>query len=187
MNDDYLSTIDQVLISLRRIIRAVDLHSKKLVQTFGLTGPQLVVLAELEKLGRESISKVAKNVHLSHATVTDILFRLEKQGLVNREKSETDKRKVTVTLTEKGREVVKRKPSLLHEKLAAEFMGLRQWEQTMLLSSLQRIVAMMEMEKETADSTTILVSGPLGIPPEPQVSCMDAGAMEEEGAGMGKE
>lgn len=160
----------------------MDLHSKKLVQTFGLTGPQLVALSELDKLGQASISEVAKNIHLSHATVADILFRLEKQSLVTRERNETDKRKVSVTLTDKGRDVISKKPSLLHEKLTKEFEELEQWERTMLLSSLQRIVAMMEMEKETADSTNILVSGPLGLLPETQVSYLDAGAMEEERA-----
>ena len=184
MKEDIPSTIDQLLISLRRIIRAVDLHSKKLVQTFGLTGPQLVVLSELEKMGQASISELAKNIHLSHTTVADILFRLEKHTLVAREKNEKDKRKVSVTLTDKGRDVIAKKPSLLHEKLTEEFMGLEQWERTMLLSSLQRVVSMMEMEKETADSTTILVSGPLGPSPETQMGYLTHGAVvaEEEQA-----
>ena len=36
--------VDQILSALRRVMRAVDLHSRQLVQSHGLTGPQALVL-----------------------------------------------------------------------------------------------------------------------------------------------
>ena len=38
---------DEVVVALRRIARAIDLHSRHLAQEFGLTGPQAVLLKEL--------------------------------------------------------------------------------------------------------------------------------------------
>ena len=41
---------DQIVVAIRQIIRAVDLHSRRLVQAHGLTGPQLAVLQEVSRL-----------------------------------------------------------------------------------------------------------------------------------------
>ena len=40
---------EDVIIALRQIVRAIDLHSKKLAQQFGLTGPQIAIIKEIEK------------------------------------------------------------------------------------------------------------------------------------------
>lgn len=163
-NDQFYA--ESILIMLRRIIRSVDLHSRKLVQVFGLTGPQLFLLTEIIKCEQPSISDLAQRVHLSHATVTDILYRLEKRNLVTRERSASDKRRVTVRATDEGRKLVEQKPSLLQEKLVEEFAKLQDWEKTLMLSSLQRVVTMMEMEKETLDSSPILTTGPISASSE---------------------
>ena len=74
----------QVVAALRRIIRAIDLHSRSLVQRFGLTGPQLVVLKELIERSPRPVSELAAAVNLSQATVTGILDRLERKDMIAR-------------------------------------------------------------------------------------------------------
>ena len=72
---------DEVLRNLRRIIRAIDLHSKQLVNHYGLTGSQALLMRELLQEGKGlPVSMLAQRVSLSHATVTDILNRLAKIG-----------------------------------------------------------------------------------------------------------
>lgn len=175
-NDQFYA--DSILIMLRRIIRSVDLHSRKLVQVFGLTGPQLFLLTEIIKCEQPSISDLAQRVHLSHATVTDILCRLEKRNLVTRERSASDKRRVTVRATDEGRKLVEKKPSLLQEKLVDELAKLEDWEKTLTLSSLQRIVSMMEMEDETLDSSPILTTGPISASSEQSLSYLTGQDMQ---------
>jgi DNA-binding MarR family transcriptional regulator len=135
---------EQIMRALRRIIRAVDLRSRFLVNRYGLTGPQLVVLRELSRQGEVPAGELTKAVHLSQATVTGIIDRLEKRGLVHRGRSERDKRCVLVRLTPTGRDVLTRAPPLLHESFVSELNKLRDWERTQILSSLQRVVSMME-------------------------------------------
>lgn len=154
---------DDVLIALRKIIRAVDLHSRRLVQKHGVTGPQLVVLREISGTEDLSISRLAERVSLSHATVTNVLERLEKRGYVIRKRSDTDRRRVIVEITPAGAVLMESKPSLLQEKFINEFERLEDWEKTQILSSLQRVVSMMAMEEETKDSSPILVSGPMAV------------------------
>ena len=64
---------DQVLVALRRVIRATDLHSKRLSKHAGLTGPQLLIMRAIRELGEVTIGTIAENVSLSQATVTTIL------------------------------------------------------------------------------------------------------------------
>lgn len=155
----------EVLISLRRIIRAIDLHSRSLIQRFGLTGPQLIILEELEERGECSISELAKAISLSMATVTGILSRLESRDLIERRRDEQDRRKVLVTTTSACKEVLSRAPTPLQESFISEFDKLHDWEQTLMVSSLQRIVTM--MEATTIDATPMLVTGAIDEPAKP--------------------
>lgn len=137
----------EVLQALRRIIRAIDLQSRHLIKQFGLTGPQLVVLEELQMHPNITVGGVAKNVALSQATVTNIVDRLEYKGYVQRYRSTRDKRCVFVQITELAVEKLKENPSLLQQQFLRRFNNLDEWEQTLLLSSLQRIVSMMNAEE----------------------------------------
>lgn len=160
MNAD--ETLDKVLIALRRIIRAVDLHSHSLSQRYGLTGPQLVILRELLRRGEISGSELAGAVSLSLATVTGILTRLEARGLVSRRRSESDKRRVLVRTTPAAERLLEAAPPPLQESFARQFERLKDWEQSLILSSLQRLVTMMEARE--LDASPFLTTGSLDRP-----------------------
>ncbi|MBN9288740.1 MAG: MarR family transcriptional regulator [Gammaproteobacteria bacterium 39-13] len=145
-----------VLVELRKIMRAIDLHSKKLMQSFGLTGPQMIILKEIIKAERMPISLLAKNASLSHATVTSILDRLAKKEYVVRVRDVEDKRKIYVQASEQAKELISRAPALLQENFIEEFIKLEDWEQSLLLSSLQRIASMMNAKK--IDASPILIN-----------------------------
>ena len=104
---------EDIVSALRRIVRAIDLQSRRMMDACGLTGPQLVVLREVGRLSGASISALARSVSLSQPTVSGILERLEKRGLVRRERSEQDRRSVFVTLTPQGGRTLRDAPSLL--------------------------------------------------------------------------
>lgn len=137
----------EVLVTLRRIIRATDLQSKRMVKASGLTIPQVMVLRAIADLGDVTVRRVSDEVSLSQATVTTILNRLEARGLVTRVRSETDKRVVNARLTPDGRSVLESAPTLLHEKFIARFEGLNSREQREILVALQRVAEMMDAEE----------------------------------------
>lgn len=111
---------DDVLIALRKIIRAIDLHSKKLDQQHGVTGPQVLVLTTLlANTAPLTVGEVARRANLSQATVTDILDRLERRGLIRRERSDEDKRRVLVTPTELAAPLLRSTPPLLQDSFTA--------------------------------------------------------------------
>lgn len=136
--------IEEVLVALRRVIRATDLHSRHLVRTASVTGPQLLLLQTLNNKGDMTISELARDMSLSQATVTTILDRLEKRELLIRVRSETDRRKVYPRLTEQGRKILANAPMALQDNFVRKFGNLDDWEQSMIIASLQRIAEMMD-------------------------------------------
>ena len=148
---------DEVLISLRRILRATSIHSSKLRRSVGLSSAQLLVLQTAKEQKRPTASEIAKSVSLSQATITTILTELEKRDLLLRERSETDRRRVHVSLTKHGREVLRSAPKPLQESFAARFTELPSWEQLQILSVLEHVAVMMDAEE--LDAAPLLSEG----------------------------
>lgn len=155
MNSNDLS--DEVLSSLRRIVRAMDLQSRQLVRSHGLTGPQIYLLKALNSLGETTVGRLAEYVNSSKPTVTDILNRLEKQQLVTRIRSDKDKRCVQVKVTGLALKKLGKSPPLLQEAFAQRFEELQKWEQFQLLSSLHKVAELMDMK--TLNNSLFLSNG----------------------------
>ncbi|MDJ0817947.1 MAG: MarR family winged helix-turn-helix transcriptional regulator [Desulfobacterales bacterium] len=147
---------NQVLVALRRIIRSIDMHSRTLSKFYGLTGPQLIVLQELSKNDEITPGSLAKAISLSQATVTGILDRLEKRDLIKRRRSKTDRRRVWVSTTAQADHMLNTGPPIMQVSFIEAFKRLQDWEQTMILSSLQHLVAL--MNAETVDAAPILAT-----------------------------
>ncbi|WP_417392866.1 MarR family winged helix-turn-helix transcriptional regulator [Gimesia sp.] len=152
-----LTLEDQVIVALRRITRAIDLHSRGLMQEINLTAPQLASLQTIARLQPITVGALAKSIHLSQATLTGILSRLESRNLVTRGRRGQDKRTVVVELTEEGQAMIKNAPSLLQDRFRRELLMLQEWEQTQMLSTLQRIATM--MDAENIDASPVLSAG----------------------------
>ncbi len=152
----HIDLSDEVLIAIRRVIRAVDQHSRTLIHSHGLTGPQALILKALEE-GRLTAGKLARRVSMSQGTVTDILIRMEQRGLIQRIPDQQDRRRVQVEVTAEGMVLLDTSPPLLQERFIQRFNDLQGWEQTQLLSSLQRLATL--MDAESIDAAPVLSSG----------------------------
>lgn len=149
---------DEILRSLRRIIRAVDLYSRKLMTQTGLSGPQVICLRQLaQNNGPMQTSHLAEAVNLSSATVCGILNRLEQRGLVHRERQMNDRRRVLVSLTEAGIDTVDNSPPALHDSFLFKLRGLPVERQKSIQQTLTSIVGMMSADE--LDAAPILVPG----------------------------
>lgn len=142
---EHTSIAEDVFSALRKIDRAIDLQSKKIKKRFGLTGPQLMVLKSISHNSNMQISAIAKDVSLSQATVTSILDRLETQGFAKRQRSKIDKRKVTIELSDKAKNVLNNDVDLLQEDFNKNFNKLEDWEKMMILASLNRLDSILNL------------------------------------------
>ncbi len=152
------SRIEQdVLRSLRRIIQAVDLYSRKLASQHGLTGPQLVCLREIRNQGPINPGQLARSVSLTPPTVSGILDRLEVRGLLTRQRRNRDKRQVLVQLTDKGQQVVSQTPPPLQELFTQRLGALPPARRRAISKALHQVVEL--MEAEDIDAAPLLARG----------------------------
>jgi DNA-binding MarR family transcriptional regulator len=138
------SVEERFVRALRQINRAIDLHSRALLNQHGLTGPQLAALREIERMQPVSTGVLAHEIQLGAATLTGILDRLEERGLIRRTRHEHDRRSVLLALTEEGQRLFASAPSQLSDRFRRRLAELPEWEQTQILSTLQRIAGMMD-------------------------------------------
>ena len=145
----------RILYALRRIIRAVDIYSRKINKLTGLTTPQLICLDVIANSTEITLSELAKQVDLGASTVNGIVDRLENKNLVIRERSTKDRRKVFLLITEKGKDVFKEAPSLLQDQLSISLKKLSELEQIAITQSLEKVVELMNAEEVDASPNLI--------------------------------
>ncbi|MCL7487302.1 MAG: MarR family transcriptional regulator [Desulfobulbaceae bacterium] len=145
-NNAYAGTMmtGQILTALRQIAQAIDLHSRYLEKNYSITGPQLIVLQVVRQNKMISIGKVAAEMSLNISTVTGIVARLEKKNLLTRTRCAKDKRRFLLNLTGEGEHFLQTAPQPVQEQFLTRFEGLENWEKNMILSSLQRLVDLMQ-------------------------------------------
>ena len=147
----------ETLTSLRRIIRAVSLYNRQLLKSYGLTAPQLTCLRHLGRHGERTAGEIARGIAVSQATVTGILTRLERDGLIARRRGEKDRRKVLVVLTAKGREVATSVPLPLQERFVRGLSEISEFRRQRIRAALGDIVGLMEATRVGA--APVLSSG----------------------------
>ena len=79
-----------------------------LLSVHGLTYPQYLVLLVLWEKDAQPVNDIAKRLYLETNTVTPLLQRMEKEGILTRSKGKQDARQIIVTLTRKGKDLQKR-------------------------------------------------------------------------------
>lgn len=135
----------RILRALRRIMRAVDIYSNKLAHSHGVTVPQLVCMLKIRELGPLTLRELAQEVYLSPSTVVGIVDRLERSRLFTRSRSERDRRKVRIELTEEGQRMVASTPSPLQDSLSASLAELPEEERATVACSLERVLELMSV------------------------------------------
>ncbi|HKK74266.1 MAG TPA: MarR family transcriptional regulator [Saprospiraceae bacterium] len=108
-----------VLTSLRRIIRTVNLESKRIEKEHGISIPQLLCLNFLkDRPSYQASQKEIKDVlSLNASTVTGIINRLEKKGLIAKLPRRDDRRVANISLTAKGLSLMQETPEPMHLRL----------------------------------------------------------------------
>ena len=165
---DLGSLEDHIVSSIRRIVRAIEMHSQDLISKVGLTSPQLSVLKAIPVLNTATPTSVARHLSLSQSTVSGVLDRLHSKKLVRREDSAADKRLRRYRVSASGKALLETAPPLLQESFLRNLKGLDAWERSMLLSALQRTAWLMDAADLEAQPFLTSGEAPLGNDLDPQ-------------------
>lgn len=137
-----MSRSEEVLVALRRIIRATDQNSKRLKRQAGLTIPQTVLMRAIAANPGATLGDLTEMISLSPATVSVIVDRLEERKLVRRQRNQRDKRIVNVSLTDDGKELLENAPAPLQDVFIRHFDNLSAPQQGAIISSLQALASL---------------------------------------------
>ncbi|HKB79660.1 MAG TPA: MarR family transcriptional regulator [Thermoanaerobaculia bacterium] len=124
--------------AFRRIVHALR-SSHRAARYLNLTGAQLFVLNALHETGRPlSVGELAGRTRTDPSTVSVVVSRLVKRGLVQRVRAAEDSRRAELTLTRSGRALQRKAPTTVaQEKLAEALEGLSPRD----AATLERILA----------------------------------------------
>src|SRR5690242_14975615 len=89
----------QFMQGLWELVHGLDVLSKRMEQTVGVTGPQRLVLRIVGQRPGQTASEIAATLGKHPSTMTGVLARLEARGLLLRKADEEDRRRARFTLT----------------------------------------------------------------------------------------
>jgi DNA-binding MarR family transcriptional regulator len=135
---------------MRKILRTTELNSKQLMRETGLAPSQLIFMQMLDGEREQTAGYVAARMGITQATTTALLQKLESAGMIQRRRGEKDRRQVLLSLTEAGRKVLAIAPDGVHAQFLAQFSALKDWEQQMLVASLERVADMLDSSHDDA-------------------------------------
>lgn len=142
----------EILIKIRKIVRSVDIESKKIQKEYGVSIPQVLCLSFLRESNNYQATQgeIREFINLNSSTVSGIINRLEKKGLLARLPKSGDKRVVNIALTSAGDKLLGPIPSLLHEQLSEKLQKLEQSELDKVEESLETLVRLLDIEQVEA-------------------------------------
>ncbi|MDD4109589.1 MAG: MarR family transcriptional regulator [Prolixibacteraceae bacterium] len=137
-----------ILIKIRKIVRSINIESKKIQKEYGVSIPQVLCLNFLynSKNYYATQGEIRKFINLNASTVSGIIDRLEAKALVARLPKSGDKRVVTIALTSRGEQLLAKIPSLLQEKLTERLDKLDDKTLEQIINSLELLINLLEIK-----------------------------------------
>ncbi|UCF93907.1 MAG: MarR family transcriptional regulator [Desulfobacterales bacterium] len=152
------TVVQDIVGSIRRLVRAVYLDTQKMSKQFGLTGPQSGVLRNLVHNGPASSAELSRKLYVTPSNITGIIDRLEKKGLVERTKKEGDRRVALITLTRAGKKLSHALPDPIEKKFIASLADLEPEHIKILAMVMKQILNLID--------TQGVEEAPLGLNPD---------------------
>jgi DNA-binding MarR family transcriptional regulator len=134
VKDDPLALERQVCVALAVASRSVIALYRPVLEPMGLTHPQYLVMLALWERSPRSLRDLSHALQLDPGTLSPLVKRLERSGLVTRERDEQDERMLSLTLTPKGRRLrsrAERVPGQITAKLGLPLADLQHMHQVL--------------------------------------------------------
>jgi DNA-binding MarR family transcriptional regulator len=142
----------RIVHALRRLVRALEINSRRLAAETGVTSAQLSCMKMLDLEDVDTATEVARRVHLSPSTVVGILDRLEDRKYITRQRDGRDRRVVRVKLTKEGKALVRKTPHPVRNLLELQRNGLTESDANRIADSLEKLVGVLGATELEVDS-----------------------------------
>lgn len=156
----------EILTLIRRIVRSVNLESKRIDKEHGISIPQLLCLNYLSRRANYQASHkdIKDFLSLNASTVTGIIARLERKGLIAKLPKGDDRRVSLITLTARGSNLIQKSPVPIQERLTQRLRELSPQQLEEIQRGLSRITELLDLSPE---EHVPLISA--DAPPSPEI------------------
>lgn len=132
--------------AIRTLVAVLGRSARSIEWRTGFTNAQLFLLRQLAGVESLSVNELAERARTTQGTVSTVLGRVARAGLVDRARDAGDGRRVVVTLTAKGRRLLKRAPTPPTEALFAALESLTDAEARTLASGLAALLTALDLK-----------------------------------------
>ncbi|NLY85474.1 MAG: MarR family transcriptional regulator [Tissierellia bacterium] len=143
---DERSTVEEIEKHLRKVDYIIRRKGREILSDFNITIPQFTALQILINKGNMTIGELSKSMALACSTITDLIDRMEKAGLVVRKKDEKDKRVVRIEVLSKGYEILEKVLNKRIEFLSSKLVDFTYEEKVRLSLGLKALYDAMKDE-----------------------------------------
>jgi DNA-binding MarR family transcriptional regulator len=157
MGQDNEQVIKNTVAALRRLLRAVYIDNAKMSRQYGVTGAQGSVMRSLRDSGPASSAQLSRILYVKPSTMTGIIDRLEKKGLVVRTPKIGDRRVSIIMMTPEGEVLTRQLPDPLEMKLVSNLSDLDTEHVKQVSTIVEELLSMIEVTNiETPTFDTLM-------------------------------
>jgi DNA-binding MarR family transcriptional regulator len=138
------------LRALRSFVASLSRSARAIESRTGFTNAQLFLLRQLATTDALSVNELAERARTNQSTVSIVLGRIERAGLVRRTRAPDDARRARVSLTAKGRRLLRRAPTPPTSALFDALESLTDHEARSLATGLSALLAALGLKPEQA-------------------------------------
>lgn len=138
-----------ILINIRKIVRSINLESKRIQKDYGVSIPQVLCLNYLSSCPNQQStqSEIKSFLNLNSSTASGIVQRLEKKGLIAKLPKSGDKRVTKLILTAYGDQLLRRIPPLMHDRMNTKLQKMNPSEVSEIVELLEKLVLLLQISE----------------------------------------
>ncbi len=142
--DESVSKIERLLRHVAMIIRR---RGRDILADFNITNPQFNALLALRENDGITMGELCDKLFLAYSTATDLIDRMEKNGLLERKRDSQDRRVIRLAITNKGKVAISEVVAARRRYVASILERLSVEQRSHLAESLDRLHLLMFSEK----------------------------------------
>ena len=136
----------EIIFSMRKLMQGAEHYTKELNKKYQVSAAQLNCLLSLYEHGSLPPSQIANHMMVKSSTVTGVVDRLERKGLVIRTRNSPDRRIINIELTEAGKKLAKNAPPPIQQKIIDGLKNLPEKEIKRIVIALTKLSDMLDVQ-----------------------------------------
>jgi len=145
--DEVVDSVTKIERLLRHVAFIIKKRGRDILVDFGITTPQFGALLALREQPNMTMGELCEKLFLACSTATDLIDRMEKNGFLERNRDEQDRRVIRLVISEKGHQVIKEVIEARRRYVASMLEKLDPDETEQLGTSLEKLHSLMVQEK----------------------------------------